>query len=612
MIIDQSGKKIPIREILIILAILISGAIYITFIWNNTNNQNLDKVLQIACSIEASLPKEELNTLPKNIDDLQKQNFNQLKKSVQKAIKVNPEARFAYVYILRNDRYYFIADSEPEYSPDYSYTGQDMGLLFDKNDPNDSKLFYDGEALITKPVTDRWGTWVSAHVPVKDTQTGNVIAAFGMDYNAKSWKNRILFEVSESILMVIFILFLVILSRMSIRKNRLLRNEINQRIKVEKELNENELTLSNLIINLPGIVYRCALDGNYTMEFISEPCTRITGYLPDDFIGNKTISFNDLIISEYRQPIWEKWQKIVAEKSFFEEEYPIRTASGKTKWVWERGGCIYDENDEPAYLEGYIEDITEKKKKEDELIKAKEKAEESDRLKSSFLANLSHEIRTPMNGILGFAELLKESDLSPENQQEFIRIIEINLHRMLNIISNLIDISRIEAGETTLKIGRTNINKMLHELHLLFLPQGNQKNIHVDYHCDHSEEECFIETDSAKLNQILTNLIKNALKFTKEGSITFGYKRKGLMLEFYVTDTGSGISPEHEVLIFERFMQADQGLTRKHEGVGLGLAISKAYIEQLGSSIKIESELGKGSTFSFELRYLPVSQKMEQ
>jgi signal transduction histidine kinase len=174
---------------------------------------------------------------------------------------------------------------------------------------------------------------------------------------------------------------------------------------------------------------------------------------------------------------------------------------------------------------------------------------------------------------------------------------------MLNIISDLVEISRIEAGETTLRIRKTNVNKMLHDLHLFFLPQGNKKNIFIDYHCDLKDEESILETDSTKLNQILTNLLKNAVKFTKEGSIAFGYKKKESGLEFYVSDTGTGIPPEQKNLIFERFRQADHGLTRQYEGIGLGLTISKAYVEQLGGSIRLESELGKGSTFIFELPY---------
>lgn len=590
-------KGVSVREMLVILVIFISGILYVLFIWFETKNQNIEHVLQIASSVEASLPREELLLLEPRPEDLKNHSFQHLKTSLQKVIQVNPEAQFAYLYIERNGKLYFVVDSEPETSPDYSPPGQE----FTEADSIDHQPFIDGKALVTKPVEDRWGTWVSVEVPVIDTETGKVIAVFGMDYNASAWKNRILFEVSESSLMVIVIMILASIFRRSSRRNSLLKLEISQRQNAESELSKKELTLSNLISNLPGMVYRCALDKDYTMEFVSDASLRITGFTADDFIANKIISFNELIFPEYRQGIWEKWQVVMSNHSVFEAEYPIRTVSGEIKWVWERGGCIFDQTGGLHCLEGYIEDITDKKINETELIHAKDKAQESDRLKSAFLANLSHEIRTPMNGILGFTELLKEPDLSPENLKDFIGIIETNLYRMLNIITDLIDISRIEAGETTLKMCKTNVNKMLHELHLFFLPQGLQKGIQVDYHCDFEGEDSNIQTDSNKLNQILTNLIKNAMKFTQKGFISFGYKQTDIGLEFFVSDTGPGIQPEMKELIFERFMQGEQGYTRKYEWVGLGLTISKAYVHQLGGSIRFESESGKGTTFYFEL-----------
>lgn len=591
------AKKISIKEFVILLMILFLGALYVFYIWMDTRNQNINQMMQVAASVEASLPKDELKYLSQQPEDLKDYQFQQLKAALQKVIAVNKEAQFAYLYIERGDKLYFVVDSEPLNSPDYSPAGQE----FTEAAPIDKKPFTEGKPLVTQPVTDRWGTWVSVEVPIIDEASGKVIAAYGMDYNAKVWENRILFEVTESSLLVIIILILALVTRRSHHKNFLLEKEITQRIKAEKDLKEYELTLSNLISNLPGMVYRCKMDEHYTMNFMSEACTRITGYTPEDFIGNKLISFNDLILPEYRQLIWDKWQKVWTDKSVFESEYQIKTAAGETKWLWERGQCIFDENDQLQFLEGYIEDITEKKRNEIELIRAKEKAEESDRLKSVFLANISHEIRTPMNGILGFAELLKEPDLSTENQQEFINTIEVNLYRMLNIISDLIEISKIEAGEIVVRDSATHVNSLLYKLQDEFKTKINAKNIQLIMHCGLPDEKSIIVTDSTKLNQILSNLLKNALKFTEEGEVSFGYLRKDRGLEFFVRDTGRGISPGEKDFIFERFMQADQGATRKYEGIGLGLTISKAYVEQLGGTIKVESEPDKGSTFYFEL-----------
>ena len=244
------------------------------------------------------------------------------------------------------------------------------------------------------------------------------------------------------------------------------------------------------------------------------------------------------------------------------------------------------------------------------LIEEKEHAEESDRLKSAFLANISHEIRTPMNGILGFAQLLKEPHLTGEEQAEYIDLIMQSGDRMLSLINNLINISRIEAGETMLQISETPVNELLHDIYSFFKPEIDKKGLLLNCTTGLPDSESIIETDSEKLNQILTNLIQNALKFTSKGEIDFGYHSIDGTLEFYVIDTGAGIAPDMIEKIFDRFHQVDNVITRTHEGSGLGLSISKDYVELLGGTIRVESRCGFGSEFYFTLPYKPVHQKL--
>ncbi|MEI7830084.1 MAG: ATP-binding protein [Prolixibacteraceae bacterium] len=262
---------------------------------------------------------------------------------------------------------------------------------------------------------------------------------------------------------------------------------------------------------------------------------------------------------------------------------------------------IMDENDEIIGSVHIMIDITNRKKAEMELIVAKEHAEQSDRLKSSFLANMSHEIRTPMNGILGFAGLLKEPNLVMEEQKTYISLIEKSGTRLLNLINDLVNISKVESGLMELSLTYTNLNEKLDFLYKFFSSEANQKGLRLSLKSTLSNEDSRITTDQDKLFSILINLIKNAIKFTKRGSVEFGCSLKGSTYEFFVKDTGIGIPDDKRTIIFERFMQADSGLSRGYEGAGLGLSIAKAYVEMLGGKIWVESEIGIGSCFYFSI-----------
>ncbi len=255
-------------------------------------------------------------------------------------------------------------------------------------------------------------------------------------------------------------------------------------------------------------------------------------------------------------------------------------------------------------LEDLHRENTARKNSEKALIKAKEKAEESDRLKSAFLANMSHEIRTPMNGILGFAGLLKEPGLTGNEQQKFVEIIEQSGARMLNIINDIIDISKIESGQAKTLITESNINEQLEYLYAFFKPEVDKKGIELINKNILIANEAMILTDREKIYAILTNLIKNAIKFTDHGTIEFGCEKKGDFLEFFVKDTGVGIAENRQNAIFERFIQADISDKRAFQGAGLGLSIAKAYIEMLGGKVWVKSTVEQGSVFYFTIPYV--------
>ncbi|NVO21461.1 MAG: response regulator [Bacteroidetes bacterium] len=241
--------------------------------------------------------------------------------------------------------------------------------------------------------------------------------------------------------------------------------------------------------------------------------------------------------------------------------------------------------------------------------KQKEKAEESDKLKSAFLANMSHEIRTPMNGILGFSELLKKPNLTGEEQQTYINIIQKSGERMLNLINNLVDISKIESGLMEVHYQAININEVLEYNYNFFKPQLDAKGIELKFETGLTYPFCMVRTDREKVYAILLNLVKNAYNYTDQGSIRFGYKKKGDLLEFFVCDTGTGIAAGRQDVIFERFIQADITDKMARQGAGLGLSIIKSHVELLGGKIWLESKLGMGSNFYFTIPYQQIQNK---
>ncbi len=241
----------------------------------------------------------------------------------------------------------------------------------------------------------------------------------------------------------------------------------------------------------------------------------------------------------------------------------------------------------------------------EQLLIANKKATESDRLKSAFLANMSHEIRTPMNGILGFASLLNDPGLKTENQQEYIKIIEKSGARMLNLINEIIDISKIESGIKEIHKSSVNLNEMLEDCYCFFKPEAGEKQIDFKITKNIGNNYALIKTDREKLNSILTNLIKNSIKYTFRGSVEIGCDLNESKTEavFQVKDSGIGIPKDRQTAIFERFIQADIEDKMAHQGAGLGLAIAKAYVEMLKGRIWLESEENTGSTFYFTIPY---------
>jgi len=272
-----------------------------------------------------------------------------------------------------------------------------------------------------------------------------------------------------------------------------------------------------------------------------------------------------------------------------------------------------DLNKEYAHLnEELNESIHQIQHINNDLIIAKGKAEESDHLKSAFLANMSHEIRTPMNAIMGFSELILDLELSNEKLNNYVRIINVNTLQLLSVISDIIDISKIEAGHISIDLQLVNVNNLMNELFTTYEKLVDLKKLRLIYSSDGSNKTIQVKTDENRIRQVLCNLLNNAIKFTKEGEIQFGYTVQKNFIEFYVKDSGVGIALQDQSIIFEYFMQIKATKKQLNSGNGLGLSISKALVEKLGGTIRVDSELGIGSSFLFTIPYANKTELSEQ
>ena len=388
---------------------------------------------------------------------------------------------------------------------------------------------------------------------------------------------------------------------------------ITEHKQAEKALIESEVKFREMAEMLPQIVFESDMLGNLT--YVNKQAYKLMGYSEQDSLVGKS-AFSFFIPADVARAVENMKLSLAGNKNTLRDEFTMVRRDGSTFDVLVYSNPILKEN-KAVGLRGIFVDISDIKQTQQELIIAKEHAEQSDRLKSAFLANMSHEIRTPMNGILGFSGLLKTPELSGETQQEYIRIIEKAGARMLNIIDDIVSISRIESGLMEVNIQESNINEQIEYIYTFFKPEVEGKGMQFSFKNTLPEKEAFLNTDREKVYAILTNLVKNAIKYTGKGSIEIGVslrqaqgtvgepvvteQGRSTEVEFYVKDTGIGISEDRQDAIFERFIQADIEDKMARQGAGLGLSISKAYVEILGGKIWVESKEGKGSTFYFTL-----------
>ncbi|NES88308.1 MAG: response regulator [Okeania sp. SIO2B9] len=406
------------------------------------------------------------------------------------------------------------------------------------------------------------------------------------------------------------------------KANQELEKEVARRT---VSLIESQRTLTTLMSNLPGMAYRCLNDSNWTMIFVSQGCYNLTGYLPKDLI--KSSLYAQLIHPEERDRLWQQVQQAIAEKRPFRATYRLISQQGTEKWMWEQGRGIFNQKGEVQFIEGFITDITDWVKAKKDLEKsnlelreileqlkvtqvklqiAKENAETANKAKSEFLANMSHELRTPLNSVIGFTQILcQETSFKPE-QQERLRIINRSGEHLLSLINNILEMSKIEAGQTTLQETDFDLHAVLQDLQNMFCLKVQKKGIQFVLDPD-SDLPQYISADEGKLRQVLINLIGNGVKFTDKGGVILRAKvekvsenNQDQLLQLEVEDTGPGIAAEELHKLFVPFEQTTAGHQIK-KGTGLGLAITQKFINLMGGEITTTSTVGVGTCFQLSI-----------
>lgn len=397
-----------------------------------------------------------------------------------------------------------------------------------------------------------------------------------------------------------------------------IKEDITKQKNAEQSLRESEEQYRSMVSNIPGALYRCALDQNRTMYYITDAIETLSGYKAEGFLFNKARSYSSIVHLDDLEMVLQSIQSELSKTKQYTVEYRIITSDDTVKWVSDNGRPVYDENHQVKWLDGFIFDISERISVLEELTKAKQLAEEASRAKSEFLANISHEIRTPLNTVLGFTELMENMTLD-ETQLKYLNSIKSSGKNLMTLINDLLDLSRIEAGRVNLKYTSVKVKNVLDEIRNVFSYRAEKKGIEYNELIDRDfpEEIVFDET---RLRQILINLVGNAIKFTNEGHVdlvicsrsrSMQNDKAVMKMEIMIVDTGIGIPEESFKSIFDSFRQQLQLDSRKYEGTGLGLSITKRLVEAMQGKIILESEVGKGTTFKVIFPHVEYVQQPE-
>jgi len=375
-------------------------------------------------------------------------------------------------------------------------------------------------------------------------------------------------------------------------------SDLRERKAMENTLRKKESKIRSLVTNIPGIAYRCIDKPGWPNIFINDEVEKMLGYPAKDFLlPDPKRSIADFVHPEDTPTIA---QTNFRHANGFQLEFRVIDRNNKVKWVLGYGRSTKDENSEDYFLDGFLMDITDRKKMESALIAAKEKAEQAAATRAAFLANMSHEIRTPMNAIIGFSDILLDEELST-HQRKQLSTINQSAKSLLHILNDVLDSAKLEKGKFQLEYRDFSLVEEVDSVVSTLWLQAQHKNLDINLNIEKSIQ-CLYHGVPDRLRQVLTNLIGNAIKFTRQGHVDIAIKSDvDGFLTFAISDTGIGMTQQQLVTIFDAFAQADESMSRRFGGTGLGTTISKQLVELMGGTISASSEFGKGSTFTFTL-----------
>jgi PAS domain S-box-containing protein len=398
--------------------------------------------------------------------------------------------------------------------------------------------------------------------------------------------------------------------------------DISARLDQELALRRSEERFRTLIENIPGAVYRCLADEDWTMQFISDEIEAITGHPASDFLGNAIRSYASVIAADDREHMFALVDAAIEKRAPFILEYRIERADGTRRWVYEKGQPVFDDDGSIRWLDGVIFDVTQRKLAEaerDRLLEAEQAARAeaeaareqlaeqnealrvADRLKDEFVALVSHELRTPLTSIIGYVDLVSDEEGGPvtSEQRHFLDVIKRNSQRLLRLVGDLLFVAQVESGKLALETGPVDLAGVARDCLEAARPRADEKEIQLGLVAGPLRA---FQGDRVRLAQLLDNLVSNAVKFTPRGGrVEVGVAERDGDAVVTVADTGIGIPPAEQERLFERFFRAESATRLAIPGSGLGLTISKAIAEAHGGSISVASEEGRGTTFSVAL-----------